>query len=248
MSKKKISIFIFAFLTLVLPINVFAQTPEVTWNVQTVDEGYLWGGSLALSPDGTPNICYVNYSGTYGNLIYSYLNGSNWIMQVVDSGIVNYVCPSLAIDSDGNAHISYYKDGLVYASLKNSQWSLQIVDTDLSYTLSGLPSISKLAELVLDKTGDPHICYTFYYAINNAIEESIKYASWNGSDWNIQTVDSGELPTLALDSKESPTLLILITTLKLILFGYMNRVQNMLTGTVQHGTYRLSFSIVSLDH
>ena len=56
--------------------------------------------------------------------------------------------------------------------------------------------------LALDAAGHPHISY-----FDNT-NDDLKYASWNGSTWDIQTVDStgnvGRLTSLALDSAGNP--------------------------------------------
>jgi len=48
----------------------------------------------------------------------------------------------------------------------------------------------------MDRNGYPHISY---YANGD-----IKYAYWDGSDWRIQTIDSGRYSSLALDTNDYP--------------------------------------------
>jgi hypothetical protein len=56
--------------------------------------------------------------------------------------------------------------------------------------------------LALDSKGYPHISY---YDVDNG---NLKYARWNGSSWEIQTVDSegdvGMWTSIALDAKDYP--------------------------------------------
>jgi hypothetical protein len=59
------------------------------------------------------------------------------------------------------------------------------------------------ASLVLDSGGNPHIAYLDGYP-----NYDLKYAKWNGTQWNIETVDShgyvGMAASLALDSGGNP--------------------------------------------
>jgi len=60
------------------------------------------------------------------------------------------------------------------------------------------------ASLAMDRVGNPHISYMGF-------DQSVNYASWNGTAWNVQTVDAGtrylEGPTrLGLDSLGNPVI------------------------------------------
>jgi hypothetical protein len=72
-------------------------------------------------------------------------------IQTVDSlGSDRGVHSSLALDSRGEPHISYYGDNqILYASKHDSTWSYETVDTDVGYYTS----------LALDHNDVPHICY-----------------------------------------------------------------------------------------
>jgi hypothetical protein len=76
------------------------------------------------------------------------------------------------------------------------KWEIQTVDPNAS--LLGIPSIA------LDSSGNPHIAY---YSDNGT---SLMYASWNGSSWGLQKVDTFPINyfvltcDLALDSSNNP--------------------------------------------
>jgi hypothetical protein len=72
--------------------------------------------------------------------------------------------------------------------------SIQIVDSVGDY---GTQSF-----LALDSKGNPHISYTY----SNMANTYLMYASWTGSKFNIQTVDTngGAKPSIALDSDDNP--------------------------------------------
>jgi hypothetical protein len=117
-----------------------------------------------------------------------------WTVQTVDAAADVGEYTSLAIDSAGNLHASYWDhhwNDLKYAKLTGSVWTITPVDTvgEIGYLGTSID---------VDSTNNPHISY---YDYTNG---DLKYARWTGSSWNIQTVDStgvvGSHSSLALDS------------------------------------------------
>ena len=104
---------------------------------------------------------------------------------------------SLALDSNGNPHISYYdlsNSDLKYAKWTGSIWSIMTVDE--------IEDVGPYSSLALDPNGNPHISY---YDVTNA---DLKYAKWTGSIWSIETIDiAGDVGThssLELSPNGSP--------------------------------------------
>jgi hypothetical protein len=101
-----------------------------------------------------------------------------WHVETVDSehdGLYN----SLALDSSGYPHISYYdfsNSAFKYARWNGSTWQIQTVDA------SG--DVGLYTSLALDSLDHPHISYF------NGTSEDLKYARWNGDIWCKETVDS----------------------------------------------------------
>ena len=203
-------IVVFTFLLLLL---LCVQAPLIkaisTWNIQTVDStgDVGWYTSLALDSSGNPHISYDDQ--TNGNLKYAAWTGSAWNIQTVDSGenaVYGYVgfYTSLALDSSGNPHISYYdeiNEDLKYAAWTSSAWNIQTVDST--------GDVGWFTSLALDSSGNPHISY------DDLSNGNLKYAAWTGSAWNIQTVDSAKSnldTSLALDSSGNPHISYLDTT------------------------------------
>jgi hypothetical protein len=178
------------------------------WNIQVVDLGGVTGGdglysSLSIDSSGSPHISYCAFDETYhGYLKYAWWNGLSWNTQTVDP-VGSGWFTSLALDSQGNPHISYYGYySLQYASWDGSKWKIEIVDPGRFAYDDSLISIGWYSSLTLDSNDNPHISY--YHKTNG----DLKYANWNGSGWNVQTVDSegdvGLDTSLALDSNGNP--------------------------------------------
>lgn len=110
-----------------------------TWtedNVQVIDDSSSFWESdcaIALGPDFLPHVCYSTGDGA---LKYSRLENGNWTDPItVDSGGVGRY-NSIAVDSFGNAHISYYDESngnLKYALVRTGP----AVDIMLVLDLSG---------------------------------------------------------------------------------------------------------------
>lgn len=166
-----------------------------------------WETSLALDGQGHPHIAFWHVY-TDGGLYYATWNGSAWTTTLVDpnpypSGLHGWH-NSLALDANGHPHISYYNadgntpEGMYYAFFDGTNWALQQVDA--TCTTCGKYGTS----LALDASGNPHIAYSG----GTITDPNLKYAAWNGTAWDIQTIDSdgdtGYWPALALDGAGAP--------------------------------------------
>jgi hypothetical protein len=200
----------------------YASWTGSNWNIQTVASSEVFGAysSLALDSSGNPHICYydiVGWSQQAGGgtwvLIYASWTGSKWIIQTVDSDINADSTISLKLDSAGNPHIIFNgfhhgNSGLMYASWIGSQWNIQTVDPNGWINVAGVGG-----SLALDSAGNPHISYCQAANPRTGLfgmpenDFFLAYASWAGSKWNIQIVDSTEnvsFNSLALDNAGHP--------------------------------------------
>jgi hypothetical protein len=85
---------------------------------------------------------------------------------------------SLAIDKDGNVHLSFFSDGVLkygFRPAQNAHWFTMNIAPGGGYL--ELPS-----KIALDSQGNPHICFT---------PGVLKYASFDGKQWIIQQIDPG---------------------------------------------------------
>ncbi len=184
----------------------YAYRDDVGWHSERVGSWW-WSAdtSLALDGSGRPHIAYS----TNHMLHYGYLSGTVWITETLDSGLGNrdrYL--SLALDADGRPHIAYtvgpfyYGGALKYAHWDGSSWQFETVDSLISR-----PGPARLA---LDAAGHPHIAYCVLFTSYSdySVCDDLKYASYDGASWTVQTVDSvglvGGYPSLVLDPAGRP--------------------------------------------
>lgn len=177
---------------------------QLIWGVQCPDcpkDYYVLGDrSLVLDPSGQPHMALV---GDY--VYYAWLDGMAWQMEVVAEAPAqvydSYQAPaSLALDSGGTPHLAYLNatnTALLYATKTGHGWEAQTVAA-----VSPGHTIYYDTALSLDHEDQPHLSYSD--------QGVLKYASWDGGGWQIETVDdSGWMEmyiSLALDGSDSPHL------------------------------------------
>jgi len=135
--------------------------------------------SLVFDVADNPHISFHDSSYSAINLQYAHKSGGTWTVSVVDvlpvgiTGLYN----SIAIDSSGKPHISYYNyyDGnLWYARWNGSAWDRVPVDTGNN---AGI-----YTSLALDSLDHPYICYS------DEINHYVKFAKFDGSQWSVETL------------------------------------------------------------
>jgi hypothetical protein len=81
----------------------------LTWKMQSANVNAVSGESyLALDKQNYPHISFIN-SLSYENLMYAKWTGNEWNIQTVDSNPMDE--GSMAIDSNGNPYLCYFKVG-----------------------------------------------------------------------------------------------------------------------------------------
>lgn len=109
--------------------------------------------------------------------------GSVWRIETVEAGYVGQHS-SLALDSNGRPHISYYdflNNDLKYAFKDGTDWHIETVDF-MGY-------VGAYTSLALDSNDRPHITYCL--CDNDACTtcDDLRYAWHDGADWHFETVD-----------------------------------------------------------
>ncbi|MCW4015663.1 MAG: PQQ-binding-like beta-propeller repeat protein [Candidatus Bathyarchaeota archaeon] len=179
--------------------TVISSTPNSTWSTQTVfTDGSFGGIYMVLDSSNNP---HISYSGVNGVLYYASGNELNWKIQSVIQGGTPI---SIVLDSQSNPHILYEgaNEVVYYASWDGLNWNFQVVPEGYGYSVA------------LDSADNPHLAYAtvlpvsdYPQGVTNDIS-MLNYASWNGSNWSIQTVDSPISYTdsiyLALDQHDNP--------------------------------------------
>jgi hypothetical protein len=145
--------------------------------------------SIAVDANGTPHAVYqsIDY-----HLYHAWLDGRRWRHELVDDSSDSGWGNSIAIDAQGNLHVSYGAQRglgaqkLVYANFSNDQWQI----TDLG--VDGTDTVLKL-----DQYGQPHIAYGGANTIQHA---------WNdGAGWHFEDTGLSSGPyrhDFALDSND----------------------------------------------
>ncbi len=113
--------------------------------------------------------------------------GDGWTIEGVDISTDELLSPSIVLDAGDNAHISYQQrlydnnSALKYAYWNGTNWAITIVDSN-----SSSHYMAESSSLVLDNSGEPCIAYG-----DDASGGILMYATWTGSYWDIDVVESG---------------------------------------------------------
>jgi hypothetical protein len=158
-------------------ITVNDELPDISYS----PDWFVLTNNTAMSPTATPT--------NAGGAILS---------RIIDMGGANDVgeYSSIAIDSYGYKHISYYDDtaqDLKYATDKTGSWATTTVHS------SG--DVGQWSSLAIDSNGAVHISY---YRLPG---EDLMYATDKSGSWVITTVDStgsvGEHTSISVDSSDA---------------------------------------------
>ena len=133
--------------------NLTAPFQSPDWMYEAVDESKGWDNcyqrTIALDADNHPHLAYGG-----DHLYHAWYDGGNWWNETVDSSPNVGAYASLAIDTAGHAHISYFDSDnkcLKYTTNTSGKWITAIADG--SGTVIGWTSLS------LDAAGHAHISY-----------------------------------------------------------------------------------------
>ena len=165
----------------------YAHYNGIGWEFQIVDSSGNVGrfSSLELDSNDYPCISYRADGPDY-TLKYAHYNGTGWEIETVDPG-GGHDC-SLELNSSGHPCIAYWEwpdNYLKYAVYNGSGWEIQVVDSEGT-------SDGESVSLELDANDYPHIAYRsiIWGGSQDAI---LRYAKYNGTGWEIETVDSSDI-------------------------------------------------------
>jgi hypothetical protein len=157
------------------------------WIKEIVDdfENAGLGNALVLDSHEYPHIVYsteIDYGIKHANW-----TGTGWNIETVDC------CdhpgrPSIAIDNSDYPHVSYNHghlhiglSELRYARWDGSAWMIETVES--------AKDTGRESSLALDSSGHPHIGYTVITTSFPRVEYDLRYARWDGSNWQLEVVE-----------------------------------------------------------
>jgi len=186
----------------------FARWDGSFWQVEDIGEAYRH--SLAYNPlTGKPSISKGGSSGKGKNKTATVdllsWDGSSWGNEIIAMATSpDYY--SLAFDIDGNPSVAYrdrVEDASVYF-LKFAHWNGSSWDIETVLEVPG-GMVYQLSSAYNSQTGYPSISFT---QGGIGLVSILKFASWNGSSWDIEVVDNdgytGGGNSLAYDSSGTP--------------------------------------------
>ncbi|MBS3776733.1 MAG: choice-of-anchor D domain-containing protein [Bacteroidales bacterium] len=197
----------FAFYNWGLPQGPAYQTnaPDGNWtDVISIQDN--WSGGqmermvidIAVDSEGIPHISYVGSDDgeSLENHRYATKAGAGWISEHVDDGDWYSGGHAIAVDSNGNSHMTYYhlkSEELRYAMNATGSWSYEILDT--------CESTEGSVDIVIDAEGFAHICYqqnpeNIWY-VTNHVEVPAPHITLSPEHLSFGTIDTGEV---AIDS------------------------------------------------
>lgn len=130
-------------------------------------------------------------------VIYVRWDGSAWSSEDVP-GSPDGLSVGIAVDNADLPHVAWEGYGApttVYAHFTGDHWVSETVDAT---------AIHDGVAIALDSADNPHLSYASWWFPSPS--SALKYAYWDGSDWQIQWVETGDdiagYTSLALDSSD----------------------------------------------
>lgn len=170
------------------------------WVKETVDSDDTAGlfCSLALDSINSPHICYYQeISASHKKVKHATKSLSLWTISTIEdiNSNAENTGTSILVDSSDKPHVSYQIDYtgnysvLKYAAKPGATWNIKTVEqTSAYYNYTGLYS-----SLALGSDGNPRIAYINKEG-NFVVSHYLKMALWNGTEWNISTIQTASSP------------------------------------------------------
>ena len=155
--------------------------------------------SIAIDSQDQVHISYQNVSSF--DLMYVHKSGGNWFYETLDSENTTGKYTSLALDSQDRPHVSFQKTSsgtLHYSGWDGNSWNIDTVDDQKT-------AGNYYTSLAIDSQDNPHISY---FSAVGGIDKYLKYASWTGTQWEIEKADpdrnNGYYSSLVIDENDRP--------------------------------------------
>ncbi len=164
----------------------FARFNGVPWDIETIGPGRR-GMGLAFGLDNTPWVSsseYLGWGPGYDMKVASKnaVTGA-WETGVLENRGVSTESSSLAVSELGEVGLAYRKDGLKFAKRVNGAWTIQTVARNAG---------ARYFSMAYNPTTDrPAIAFSDDVNPADGYLDTLKFAEWNGSQWAIQTIETG---------------------------------------------------------
>ncbi|MBU1178002.1 hypothetical protein KJ903_02180 [Patescibacteria group bacterium] len=172
----------------------YAWRQDGSWQSEVVDSTGDVGeeSSLVIDGQGTVHVSYVNHD--KGALKYARKSGGSWDISTIDDDNSHHVvATSIVLDGQGYPHVAYnWEGGAEYNNGNNDEGDGKDVGNE---GMDDDKDVDDKNNGVVDGNNNK----------NDNDSGFIKFASWNGSSWDIEEAAPGGSDVyLALDNKDQP--------------------------------------------
>jgi hypothetical protein len=178
-------------------ISVCTLVGQINWDIEIVDSTlnppneFQYQNALTLDRNDVPNIIF---NGTNFNtlVIATRVSDNVWVKEIIDNGSFD-ACPSLVFDRNNKPHCCYYQKvgstAYLYHTFFDSLiWNKEVIDsmngviTNYWYTMAYFNTA-----IAIDSLDHCGIAYISWDQIDSVF--FVKYARYDGSAWNVSTVE-----------------------------------------------------------
>jgi len=169
---------------------LYATNADGAWNPSVVDFGRY--GAIAVDPNDNPRVVYVGKDIDQAAIKCAERSGMCWENSTVDFAESIDWFPSITIDTEYRTHVSYSthttsSSTLMYAVETDDEWVKSVVE---HFEADYFPFLVH-SSIVVDASGDVHICYMRGQSSSHDDGGGLKYAT-------TQTLVIPEMSSLAL--------------------------------------------------
>ena len=163
----------------------FREKHDEKWSKMAVASEAGMYVSLVDDAQGLPHMAFN--SPLKAGLQYAHWDGKKWHLQVIDN-IATSFGTSIQLDAQGNPHVAYFQlthlSGIKSGDANGQRLKYAYSDgtTWFTKTVALRPRQGRFNSLAIDSAGAAHIAF--------AQSGHLQYATWDGTSWQYEEVDS----------------------------------------------------------